>query len=122
MHWKNIVLDTENYFKLLFFPVKMERIDEEIPDWIENSKFVIQFNEDFPNQNVVLDAWRMFTFPTDQSGLTHKNIGKILDNIIFLGITDEQYLKPCFIFVYNSPYKDEIIRDFPKVTEFNKQY
>lgn len=95
---------------------KMERIDEEIPEWIENSGFAKKFYHDHPNQNFLLEQWRMFEFP---EVLTNKNIGKTLDNIRTLKITDRKYIYPCYVFMMETNFRDRIREDFP---EFKKLY
>lgn len=56
-----------------------------IPKWIEESEFVSQFRNDYPDDKLIMEKSKLFEFPEI---LTTTNICKVLENIRYFGITD----------------------------------
>lgn len=84
-------------------------------EWIEKSEFYLELKEMYQDENVTVDK-RFFDFPDN---INMVNIRKILDNIRFFGIYDEEIQYKCFKFVItlSTDLRMELKNEFPELKD-----
>lgn len=81
-----------------------------IPRWIKNSDLYKQYNDVYEDEKFVIADERLFEFPKE---LSDDNIRKVLDNVRYLGVDDEEILYKCFCFLVVS--KCSLRNNFPEL-------